>query len=388
MVSGVVEALPSGFERYAVAPGTVGVIGELTDFYGGTTIYGLTQYEVAVGIRHRQDDQINVTFQAQGQDAVSSSASLSHVSTYANAHLAGEKPQPTADDDSTAFEAAGLVWTMVHRQVLSRDTMGMDIHIVTDIPNPILGTIESTYAALALALAGNTEDINEAPMRAKLADLCTQSAHMFSLYPARTARFAAALRGTAQRGTEPQLCTIDFADESVAPTNHIDAPAWIAISDKSSATSKSTANDGEELRRRELLEQACHAFGVSSLRALPDADTRVVDWLRAVNRIHPEKATPSIEEVSAWIEYYEEESARARAARRVLASRRTDAFLEIIRNSHLANCRFLNVEPPAQSPELGTIRILAPGIVLVFGTTAPDTKAAINLEYGLPARLV
>lgn len=376
MVSDVVEALPSGFARAAVAPATVGLIGELTDFYGGAAIYGLTQYQVAVAIRPRQDDEVRVEYQLLNQKSETSSASAPEVSSYANACLAGETPD--IHDESLAFRAAGLIWTMIHRQVLSRDTAGMDIHIISNIPAHILGSVESTDSALALALAGNVAEIDEAPMRAKLVELAAQSAHMFSNYPARTARYAAALRGP-----EDSLCTIDFADDSVSPTNGMGLSCWIAINED-----LSTEDSSEEIRRRKLLTDACAAFGVPSLQALPDAQTRVVEWLRAVNKVRPETPTPSIEEVHAWLDYYHAESSRARTAQRVLASRRTDAFLELISSSHLATSEFLHVEPADSPSELGHLRTLAPGCTLVLGSTAPETRQAIALEQGGRARVI
>lgn len=81
---------------------------------------------------------------------------------------------------------------MIHKQMLSRDTKGLDITVLSTIPEGV-GLGENSAMDVALALALYRENIEEAPTKARIAEICSQSAFMFS----ETSVLRAAHRGVA-----------------------------------------------------------------------------------------------------------------------------------------------------------------------------------------------
>ncbi|WIM72161.1 galactokinase family protein [Corynebacterium suedekumii] len=204
----------------ADAPATWLLMGEHVDYAGGVVLVGQAAQRVAVafsparmtssGSRGTSPGRTPTPMRSAPGRSRSGRPASSREST-----PAGAPPLP-APEGGLAARLAGIVWTMIHRQLLSRDTAGLDVTVVDDIPAGAgLGANASLEAAFALALQGDAEDIDDALMRARLAEVCAQSAEMFSEVPPLRARHTTALRGVADA-----VSVIDYADGSVTHAPH------------------------------------------------------------------------------------------------------------------------------------------------------------------------
>lgn len=303
------------------APSTAPIVGEYVDHYGGAVVLGLAAPRVAVAIAPNSDNTIDVRLHrirdTESQSTITDAVTVDEVAQVAADAVNADDAESTDRDDthsSVALRLGGIAHTLIHRQLVPRDTAGLNVTIVSDVPKgPALGEDEAIDAAFALALLAEAPDAHEAPMRARLAEVCAQSAEVFSPRPLTRARYSAALRGEAG-----SLAVIDYADGSVMQAPAPPVPAFALLVPKSEP-----ADDGEK-RRRKFFDDACRAFGTDSLRSLPDARTRVLDWLRAVHTVHPDTDAPEAPEAARWLSYVEKETARALKVALALRSRRVN----------------------------------------------------------------
>lgn len=319
----------------ADAPATWLLMGEHVDYAGGVVLVGQAAQRVAVAFSPRQDDLIRVTRHVPGADADTDEISTGAIAERAAGQQSGidargRTTTPPAPEGGLAARLAGIVWTMIHRQLLSRDTAGLDVTVVDDIPAGAgLGANASLEAAFALALQGDAEDIDDAPMRARLAEVCAQSAEMFSEVPPLRARHTTALRGVADA-----VSVIDYADGSVTHAPH---PLSAGVSFVAVAVPGHEVDEADLIReRREFLDNACHAFGAESLRLLPDAPQRVLEWLRAVHKVHGTENQPTADQAAGWLSFHEAETRRAQQLGRALRSRRIEDIWPLLAESEVA----------------------------------------------------
>ena len=319
----------------ADAPATWLLMGEHVDYAGGVVLVGQAAQRVAVAFSPRQDDLIRVTRHVPGADADTDEISTGAIAERAAGQQSGidargRTTTPPAPEGGLAARLAGIVWTMIHRQLLSRDTAGLDVTVVDDIPAGAgLGANASLEAAFALALQGDAEDIDDAPMRARLAEVCAQAAEMFSEVPPLRARHTTALRGVADA-----VSVIDYADGSVTHAPH---PLSAGVSFVAVAVPGHEVDEADLIReRREFLDNACHAFGAESLRLLPDALQRVLEWLRAVHKVHGTENQPTADQAAGWLSFHEAETRRAQQLGRALRSRRIEDVWPLLAESEVA----------------------------------------------------
>lgn len=301
----------------ADAPGTFIVVGENSDHFGGITITGLTSLRAAAAVSPRDDNTIAVHCDFAGA-TTEDTADCGRIAELAE--------QESADRESSLAERfGGLVHTLVGRQMLSRDTAGMDITVISDVPlGAGLGALHAADAALALALLGGDSEIDSAPLRTRLADIASQSARIFSPLPVLRARHSAALRG--REGT---VSVIDYADGSLTQAPH---PAKADVRILSISPSHGVAfDDGHAVARgRTFIDDACANFGVASLRQLPNAADRVVEWVDARHHVHGPDSAPTLETARAWVDFGEAETELSANAAKALRSMRTDEFFQTI----------------------------------------------------------
>lgn len=305
----------------ADAPGTFIVVGENSDHFGGITIVGLTDLRAAAAVSPREDSTIAVHAEFAGV-TVEETTDCTRIAQLAEHNEpADENPARTL-----AERFGGLVHTLVGRQMLSRDTAGMDITVIADIPlGAGLGALHAADAALVLALMGGDEEIDAAPLRTRLADIASQSARTFSHLPVLRARHSAALRG--KEGT---VSVIDYADGSLTQAPH-PAKAEVRIVSVAPSHGEPFVDTAQAVQEgREFIDDACANFGVASLRQLPNAADRVVEWVDARRQVHGTDSAPTLETARAWVDFGAAETELSANAARALRSMRTDEFFEVI----------------------------------------------------------
>lgn len=385
-------------EHVAVAPSTYPVIGEHVDHYGGTVIMGVGSAQVAVAVRRTDGDAVTVKIHRADGSQVSDSISSGEIARRAAEQFpgideAGRPTTPPVPEGGPAAQLGGIVHTMVGRQLLPRDTAGVDVTVISEIPpGPALGEAEAIDAAFALALQADAEDLSDAPLRARLAELCAQSAEQFSARPLSRARFTTALRSAPD-----SLSVIDYADGSLTQAPH---PAASPVRVFALLTPAGDGDDGER-GRREFLDDACRAFGTESLRLLPDARVRVLDWLRAVHKVHPDVSAPETGEADTWLSYFDNETTRAQQVAVALRSRRVGDVWAFLADSQRETARVTGLDGSlaqlALSRGAHSARSAGPGSALCFvpaptadnfaADLAADGLTVLELPRGEAAQL-
>lgn len=283
-----------GADVAAFAPLTWPLSGETIDACGGTVLMATVECSCAVAATLRDDSELNIA-------------------------SAGPSPLPT---DQLEPRFRGLLRVLVNRQLLSRAATGLDITVLLEAPEavPGLGAFEAAESALALALCPPDDPRNDAPHRARLAELCAEAARPVAeesqLPPVNAARFIAALRGA------PEVVSlVDYGDESVSQTPHPEAAGLRAIflarpqEDTDSLTLFGADEDklvAEAKRRQGVFDEAARMFGVASICRLPDAAQRLPKWLSAVRSARPDQGYPTDAELGHWLQLVHHEDARGR----------------------------------------------------------------------------
>ncbi|MHA2789419.1 galactokinase family protein [Corynebacterium sp. S7] len=307
----------------ADAPGTWVLIGENVDHYGGVTIVGLTQLRAAVAFSMRDDDRVRVTFRTAEVDEAGGEHVKEVIGEVSLANI--NKAEP-----GMATRYAGVVHSLISRQMLSRETTGLDITVESDIPvGSGLGAMYAADVALALALLADHEDINEAPLRTKIAELCSQAVDTYSTMPVLRARHTAALRGVGET-----VSVVDYADGSVTQAPH-PLRSGVEIFSVSHGLGEPDSSQAELIsQRRDFIDEAAHNFGTDSLRSIPDAPTRVVEWLQAIHQVRGTEGTPTEEDARDWMLFSENETLRALAVAKALRSRRQNDLFHLLNTPH------------------------------------------------------
>ncbi|MCU9519808.1 galactokinase [Corynebacterium sp. ES2794-CONJ1] len=358
----------------ASAPATWSLIGDNIDQSGGVVLMGLAHKRASVAISPRPDDEINV--QIMQQDAQPSSAHSGGSQTPVGSHI-----QP--DEGGLAPRMTSIANALIQRQMLSRDTRGFDITVLNDIPQGAgLGSRAAIDTAFALAVAFHKEDLHNAPIRAKLADILYHTAVASGDYFPLRARYTAMIRGQAEMTN-----IIDYGDFSVTQAAHPTEPsthtrAIVVMAPEAQC-------DGAGIKRRELFfEQATKAFAAESLRLLPDAQTRVMDWLRAIHRAGAKDLLsqidpiPSLSEARNWLHFYATELELVQQATAALRSRRLPEIYPILTSSQHVMSETLNIP---QSERLLAELLSSRGALAARAARAGVSPAVIAI---IPDRIV
>lgn len=304
-----VERVSAASGRVASAPGTWVLIGENVDHFGGVTLAGTASLRAAASVSPRSDGVISIA--ANGPLGQEFQAQL---------------PYDDQPADGLALRWWGLVHTLVQRQVLSRDTAGVDITVESDVPvGAGLGALYAadTAIALALALAGGHDDVDTAPFRARLAEICSHAVATYSSLPVLRARHSVALRGA------DGVSVVDYADGSLTQAPHPSRHGVRVFSVSKELGAPFTQSRDAIAERRAFIDAACSNFGVSSLRQLPDAPGRAVQWVEA-RRAAGDEAAPEPEAARRWVQFCESETLRSLAAAKALRSRRANELFTLL----------------------------------------------------------
>lgn len=287
----------------ASAPATWVLIGENVDHFGGVTLAGTASLRAAAAVSPRTDGTISIAATGPLGDTLLLDDSVTHPLT---------------------TRWTGLVHTLIQRQVLSRDSSGFDITVESDIPiGAGLGALYAADCAIALALAADHDDVDTAPMRARLAEVCSHAVANHSTLALLRARHTVALRGA------DGVCVMDYADGSLTQAPH---PARHGVRVFSVATELGAPYDAQReaiADRRDFIDQACANFGVSSLRQLPDNVARVAQWVEA-RRAAGDDTAPEPDTARNWVQFCETETLRSMAAAKALRSRRGNELFTLL----------------------------------------------------------
>ncbi|OEY04216.1 galactokinase [Corynebacterium sp. BCW_4722] len=298
-------------KRVASAPGTWVLIGENVDHFGGVTLAGTASLRAAAAFSERDDDVISIAATSSLGDTFEAQTTL--------AELSDGTPQ-----DPLARRWAGLVQTLIQRQLLSRDTAGLDITIAGDVPlGAGLGALYACDCAIALALAGGSEEVDTAPFRTRLAEVCSHAVATYSSLALLRARHTVALRGG------EQISVVDYADGSLTQAP---SPSRHGARVFSLATELGRPHDRQKeaiAARRDFIDAAAANFGVTSLRQLPENVERVVQWVNARSEAGDETA-PEAGVARSWVQFCETETLRSLAAAKALRSRRGNELFTLL----------------------------------------------------------
>lgn len=309
-----VRAAHPGSGRVASAPGTWVLIGENVDHFGGVTLAGTAALRAAAAVSPRPDRVVSVS--ARGPLGQEFSAQL---------------PFDEEPADGLARRWWGLVHTLVQRQVLSRDTAGMDITVESDVPvGAGLGALYAADAAIALALAGAHDDVDTAPFRARLAEICSHAMATYSSLPVLRARHSVALRGA------EGVSVVDYADGSLTQAPHPFRHGVRVFSVAASLGAPFAESREAIATHRAFIDAACTNFGVASLRQLPDAPGRVAQWVEA-RRAAGDDTAPDPETARRWVTFCESETLRSLAASKALRSRRANELFTLLNSASEAH---------------------------------------------------
>ena len=302
-----VRAAHPGEGRVASAPGTWVLIGENVDHFGGVTLAGTVALRAAAAVSPRSDGVVAID--ARGPLGQEFSAQWRH----------DEEPA-----DGLSRRWWGLVHTLVQRQVLSRDTAGLDITVESDVPvGAGLGALYAADAAIALALAAGHDDVDTAPFRARLADICSHAVETYSSLPVLRARHSVALRGA------DGVSVVDYADGSLTQAPHPSRHGVRVFSLAADLGEPFVESRDAIVDHRAFIDAACANFGVTSLRQLPDASGRTVQWVEARHAAGDEQA-PAPETARRWVQFCESETLRSLAAAKALRSRRANELFTLL----------------------------------------------------------
>lgn len=333
--------------RTASAPATWNFLGEHTDHVGGLVINATAALSVAVAASPREDDTIMVTTHELDIDGdthtFTDSVTLSEISEYASQLQHGDaEAAPALTLGGPSVRLGGVVWAMVGRQYLSRDTKGFNITVVSEIPARVgLGDEVAAEVAFASILAEIGDHKLDPPLKARLADICASAAQMFSAVPAFRARYTAALRGSVDA-----FNLVDYSDGSVTH-----APM---LRDANTYATFLVALPHQEpisdiAGRKRFVDEAAAAFGVDSLRRLPDATQRVTQWLTAMHKANEADEHPGVEEAHRWLSFYEQESERAAKTSMLLRARKAQEALALVCESQRDQENLYQVVPEKET---------------------------------------
>ena len=310
----------------ACAPATSCLMGEFTDFTGGMSAVTIHSLEAAVAFSYRADRAVHVRFIQSGVGEKSFTADADELEKAATEILDPpvrefEEPQRwnVADSlptDDWAVRLGGVVITMIHRQMLTRDTPGVNVTVVCDIPpHAGLGRTTAVMSALALALNGEPDERDDAPTRAKLATVAHCTAEVFTALTHPRARFVGCLRGTGKG-----VNLVDFGDGSLTVAPRM--PECTIIAPSLTRLPAARANSDRLAARRAFVLRALENFGVTTLQQLPDASARIGEWLRTLISVKGSEGLPTPGAAVEWLTYLDDEAKRTGEFIQLLRSRR------------------------------------------------------------------
>lgn len=320
------------------APGTLAWLGEYVAPIGGTTIAQTIEPSVQVAI------SLTTTPPQGNHDQLNPS----ETGMSFGVHSAG--PYPIADADDVVRT---VLDTVAHQQSGLRRSILLYVTIMSSIP-PGEGFSEhaAATAAITMALATALSGKDDPPCPPALATLTAKALRQSAYSPTSWWRPSVIFRS--QPGTLTHLTQFDdavtalpFTDER-KPLHPVILSATPTDDDRNQAqawASKAQRNDA-------FLWSACSTFGVETLRDLPSAPQRVLEWLdisrRNTTADEQPADYPSVLEARRWLQLCGRDSSRARHAAMDVKSRRTTRVASMLATSARELIELVSAATPTQ----------------------------------------
>ena len=283
-----------------VAPANSIVMGGFTEHVGGSVLTLNHAEHICVAISPREDDAVTVSFHSLDSSG-NWHEDMSSCQLITDPDSAEETP---AAATSWAESARVLIMELSNHQVLPRTPHGYSVTAFSTIPTAIeLGVTGAFFSGLALALADLSDPRDEAPLRLKLAGLAHRAAERALQRPFTAARYHAVLRQA-----EPGLGIVNFADGSVTATGSPFGEFPAVVIGSSMGTDLQAMAELE--RRYRFVHHALAAFNVDTLAQLPDAPTRIADWVATTISVSGHGDLPSARDAHEWLTYLAEDTVR------------------------------------------------------------------------------
>lgn len=299
VVNDVFEAVGEN-ASVAYAPGSINLLGEECACSGGLLLAHALPVYAAVGVEEIDDEELRIVF---GREETS-------------------MPLPDAVPDAFAPIPTAVAAVFVALQhslhIVPRTRGGLKVTIASTIPaRRGFGEIPAIQSALALALNARFGDRDDVPTRTRMAAaihslMVSHEGDYFPDYP-----YTASLRSK----PDSILC-INHADEAVTQTVRPNSLEFLL------AYSPEVTCGSPNEERSQFFKDACTAFGVSTLSSLPDAQTRVLDWVNARHQVQPDTDAPTLARASRWLDEASGSSDRARAVIGNVRHSNIDAVLD------------------------------------------------------------
>ena len=172
--------------------------------------------------------------------------------------------------------------------------------------------------------------MDTAPFRARLAEICSHAVATYSSFPVLRARHSVALRGA------EGVSVMDYADGSLTQAPHPSRHGVRVFSVAPELGTPFTESSEAIAAHRAFIDAACANFGVTSLRQLPDAPGRAVQWVQA-RRAAGDSEAPEPETARRWVQFCESETLRSLAAAKALRSRRANELFTLLNSASEAH---------------------------------------------------
>lgn len=269
----------------AHAPGSVELLGETCAATGGMLLATALPVSAAVALEPNDTGELTV------------------ISTREKTSLPMPDAVPAGYPAEVTAIAAAVVAMQHTMHLIPRTGSGLTVRWASTIPaGRGLGEIAALQSAVALAANARWGDRDDVPTRARLAAALheTAVAHYGDHWPLHP--YTAALRSRPD-----SVLTCNHADEAVTQNQRPDNLALMV------AYSPDITGASPQVERHEFFADACSAFGVPTLHGLPEAQPRVLEWVRARREVHPDGDAPTVGRATKWLDDASGCSDRARA---------------------------------------------------------------------------
>lgn len=368
----------------AYAPGSVELLGDTCAATGGMLLATALPVTVAVSVEVGSGDAGPASSTSAASGATDE---LVIISSREEIRLPMPDAVPAGYPAAVTAIAAAVVALQTAVHLIPRTGRGLTIRYASDIPaGRGLGELAALQSALALAANARWGDRDDVPTRARLADALHEvtAGHLGDYWPLHP--YTVALRSRAD-----SVVTVNHADQAVTQTPRPDNLALMV------AYSPDITGASPMVERHEFFAEACAAFGVPTLHGLPEAQPRVLEWVRARREVHPDGDAPTVGRATQWLDDASGSSDRARAISAHLRHGDTAAAMAGV--AHDVSVR--DTAPAADSPmgrlivsldELDAVARCCPArgaavVVWTYADGADDVEAAIGRNGGTVLRI-